>query len=204
MDYSQNQEQLKIENYFKNKDQSELTFLDIGANDGITLSNTHNCALLGWNGVCVEPAPIPFKKLKKLYKGSKIELVNYAISDKVGTAIFYDSGTHLNNGDTSLLSSLKESEMKQWKKETFTQIKVKTTTFNEMLKECNNKTFDLISLDAEGLDYEILTQIDLDLVKCQMLIVEWNNKDKFKFIMYARKFGMKLIHSDFINLIFTR
>lgn len=59
-DYSQNKEQTIILKYFE----GQLGyFLDIGGNDGETLSNTRALAQLGWRGVLVEPAEIAYKKL---------------------------------------------------------------------------------------------------------------------------------------------
>jgi len=55
--YSQNLEQNYILEYFKDR---RGTFIDIGANDGLTLSNTRALVELGWRGVFVEPSPMAF------------------------------------------------------------------------------------------------------------------------------------------------
>ena len=34
------------------------TFLDLGAYDGVDLSNTRALTELGWAGVCIEPNPV--------------------------------------------------------------------------------------------------------------------------------------------------
>ena len=52
-DYSQTGEQQVIFDYFG--PEFKGTFLDIGANDGVTFSNTYGLSLKGWRGVCVEP-----------------------------------------------------------------------------------------------------------------------------------------------------
>ena len=49
--YSQNNEEEIILNFFKEK---KGIFLDLGAYDGIGLSNTRALAEKGWKGVCVE------------------------------------------------------------------------------------------------------------------------------------------------------
>ncbi len=63
----------------------------------------------------------------------------------------------------------------------------------------------MISIDAEGFDYEILTQIDLKEVDCKMLIVEYNGdlNEQMKFVEYANKFKMKLHAKTYQNLIFV-
>ena len=54
--YSQlGQDRFLNENYFKNK--LTGTFVDIGAHDGNTYSNSKFFENLGWSGLCVEPIP---------------------------------------------------------------------------------------------------------------------------------------------------
>jgi hypothetical protein len=50
--HSQNDEERHILDAFR--EGPEGNFLDIGAYDRITLSNTYCLALKGWSGVCVE------------------------------------------------------------------------------------------------------------------------------------------------------
>ena len=65
-------------------------FVDIGANDGITGSNTYFFEKeLSWKGVCIEPQPDIFNKLAK---NRKSECHNCAVSSKTGTAKFLKVG----------------------------------------------------------------------------------------------------------------
>lgn len=202
-DFSQNGEQKIIEKYFGD---FAGTLLDIGANDGKTLSNTYACVLNGWKAVLVEPSVTAFNKL---FEGhgvlDGIACLNVAISDTDGTAKFYESGTHLKKGDTSLLSTLAVGEIDRWKgtDNEFTETEVETITIKTLLKRTKQKKFDLISIDAEGVDYAILSQMDLKALACKMLIVETNGKDNLKYINYCQKFGMKLHHQNSENLIFV-
>lgn len=249
-DYSQNREQAVI---LRNLAGINGTLLDIGANDGITFSNTRALVELGWSGVLVEPSRTAFLKLcsnmdaiklgdgfswfhqfdgpNGLYKITKIDesigltahrlrAVNAAITTQDGPIDFWDSGTHLRKGDTSLLSTTRPEEMKRWKTsgEKFTKTTVRGITFATLLKECglvlhsravkgplpnNAATFDFINIDAEGADYSILEQIDLSLVGCRCLCVEYNFKDQQKFANYAARFGMRLAWKNRENLIFV-
>ena len=204
MGYSQNNEESWIESYFRNQDQNNLVCLDIGANDGKTLSNTLACIERGWFGCMVEPSKEVFKRLlKQHYQNEKVECFNVAIATENGTAVMFESGEHLGKGDHSLLSSLKESELARWKDETFTPVDVEVIDFQTLAKQSQFAKFDLISIDAEGLDYEILTQIDLAAYGCQMLIVESNSVEDEKYIEYAKSFGMRLLQKNFENLVFV-
>ena len=60
--YSQfGQDKYLNENFFHNK--SNGTYVDIGAHDGITGSNTYFFDLLGWEGICFEPLPEIYNQL---------------------------------------------------------------------------------------------------------------------------------------------
>lgn len=227
-DYSQNGEQSQILRYF---DGQSGTVLSIGENDGLTFSNSRALVEAGWNAVLVEPAPIAFGKLRKLYgleeipdghfirneKGEpyvspspeeahQITLINAAITPTDGPIDFYDSGTHLNKGDTSLLSTTRPEEIARWKKsgETFTKTTVRGITFDTLLKETGVNRFDFITIDAEGADFSILQQIDLTAVGCRLLCVEVCTKGDREFTEYARKHGMRLLWSCYENRIYCR
>lgn len=220
-DFSQGGEQAVILKYFGAE---PAAFLSIGENDGQTFSNVRALALLGWGGTCIEPAPTAFSKLAELYSvSSAVQCVQAAITTRDGPIDFYDSGTHLKKGDTSLLSTTRPGEMVKWKRsgETFTRTTVRGITFATLLSECgltlsrvpdytdaippDVARFDFISIDCEGADWEITKQIDLTAVGCRMLCVEGNHSpDRQNFIDYAAKHGMKLHFVNYENLIFAR
>lgn len=52
-------------------------FVDIGANDGISGSNTYALEQMGWKGICIEPQPDVYRILKK-YR--KCDCYNVALS----------------------------------------------------------------------------------------------------------------------------
>lgn len=53
------------ERFFKNLKNG--VFFDIGAHDGVSLSNTYFFEKeLGWSGICLEPIPEVFERLKKI------------------------------------------------------------------------------------------------------------------------------------------
>jgi len=85
--YSQNQEQQVILDYFGNK---VGRLLEIGSNDGETLSNSRALILNGWAADLVEPAPIPLEKLKNLYVTNRdVNIIESAICEYTGIMSFY-------------------------------------------------------------------------------------------------------------------
>ncbi len=198
--YSQNNEEQIILNYFSN--QPKGTFLDIGANDGITLSNVRALAEKGWNGILVEPSKKTYDKCVENYKNFKdVFIDNCAIGTYTGRAKFYESGEHLGIGDHSLLSSVKEEETKRWTKETFTQTEVNIFKWEDFKLLHRYRNFDFISIDAEGLDYEILSQINLKTTKVKMICIEHNGIEINKYFEYCEKYKMKMVLINNENII---
>lgn len=202
--YSQNGEDLKILNYFEG---FKGTLLSLGENNGTILSNARLLIENGWKATLVEPSPDPFSKLVELYANDhKICLVRSAIGVENGTARFFDSGTHLNKGDTSLLSTLKTEETEKWKTSTdFTEIEVPVMTFDKLIETSKYKQFNFISIDCEGYDLLILRQMDLRALGVSVLIIEWNGVVDLKkaYITYCAEFGLIPVHSNNENIIFT-
>lgn len=180
MSYSQGLEEQVIIDFFGSY---VGTFLDIGANDGITLSNTYQLAINKWSGVCIEPSPIAFDKLVNIHKPTKdnfgIYCFQYAIGNENKQVKFYSSGSHLTENDSDLLSTINLSDKEKWASTTdFKEIEVDMITFGDLMKFSPYKSFDFISIDAEGNDISILNQIDLNFLGCKLLCIEHNGDYK--------------------------
>lgn len=188
MKYSQNNEETVILDYF---DGYIGTFLDIGANDGETLSNSRKLALNGWQGVCIEPSMTAYKKLHELYlTDDNVLTIRCAVGDYDGMAVLFDSGEHLGKGDTSLLSTLHEREKQKWKGTEFNKEMVTIKTWETIVKQYDLNPFDFITIDAEGMDVAILHQIDL--TNTPLVCVEHNGSQtaQTRIKQYCAKFGL--------------
>ncbi len=201
---SQNNEAKIVSDYFKG---FKGTVLDIGANDGMTFSNSYDLIKSGWSGVLFEPGQV-FDQLDKLYDGNpKVDCYQLAITEKQEQLTFYQSGAHVKNGtDTGLVSTLDYDETIRWRNSgvEFTETKIQSVPFSWVLKW--HKQFDFITIDAEGNDWNILKQIDLNLVGCRCLCIEWNGDAQLhkQYSYYAMSFGFNLIHTNKENLIFAK
>ncbi len=206
MRHSQNNEEDIILNLFKLKRNG--TFLDIGANDGVTLSNTFALANnYGWTGLLVEASPTAYERMLKNYEliDRDIDLQNVAIGKEDGVLEFYESGELLGKGDVSLVSSGVRSELDRWEslKIPFHKIKIPMISFATMLSRTRHTHFDLLSIDIEGMELDVLPQIDFKALKIQVAVIEWNSKDEQKYndIMFPQ--GFKLVSKNMENLIYT-
>lgn len=181
MYYSQfEQDKFVYENYFQGK--TNGYFVDIGAHDGTTFSNSKFFEELGWNGVCVEPNPKVFEVLSST---RKCKCVMKAVADKVGTAQFFQI---IEGAD--MLSGLAD-EFNQRGIETihanltgveneFEYIDVELDLFDNIV---DNTTIDFLSLDTEGNELKILQTIDFNKYDIKVITVENNDYDN-KFIEF--------------------
>jgi FkbM family methyltransferase len=203
--YSQNNEEEIILTHFGNR---IGTVLDIGANDGKTFSNSLALIEKGWNGLLIEPSPIAFQKLTNLHLSNpNVRLFNLAISNRIGKAKFYQSGK-LTDNDCALVSSLKKSETVKWVESgvNYQQLDVNTLTVQVFIDTFlhANPIFNCITIDTEGFDYEILSQIDLNRYGCEVLVVEYNGIDEKKYKDYCGRYGLKAVHNNAENIIFIK
>ncbi len=180
MYYSQTKQDefLDIE-VFKNKQNG--FFLDIGAHDGITLSNTYFFEKnRNWKGVCIEPLPEIFSKLSE---NRNCNLVNGCIGKENGEEKFI-----MITGYSEMLSGLArnynlehlnriDNEISKYggSKEI---ISVKSYNINSLLNDLGVKNVDYCSIDVEGSEYEIIQTFDFSKVNVSVFSIENNYNDK--------------------------
>jgi len=155
---------------FYNKQKNGF-FVEIGASDGIELSNTYLLEKqYNWKGICVEPIPYNYNKLiKNRPKSICCNNAVYNISDIV---VKFDIA---NNYD--LLSGISEhiDQHKIKVDENKTTIEVKTISLNDLLDKYNAPKFiEYLSLDTEGSEYEILKTFNFNKYRFGLIDVEHN------------------------------
>ena len=210
--YSQNNEEEVVQRYF---DGHRGRLLDIGANDGETFSNSRALLLAGWCGVLVEPSSQASTLLKQLYKDRPdVECFRFGIAESTGPKLLHECGSASGptGMDVGLLSTLVEAEKARWKDWKHIQYFPKEAwflSFEEFMVGCrqrNIKKFEFISIDAEGYDWTILQQINLEEVGCRCLCIEHNGvQDLLRaYRDHARSYGLQERAINGENIIFVR
>ena len=173
--YSQyGQDKFIYENYFNGK--TSGYFVDIGAADGIHLSNTKFFEEIGWKGICVEPNP---KAFKELVKARVNKCVRKAISNKIETAQFFQ----ITEGPEQLSGLVDEftqeaihrinNDLQQYP-ESFDYIEVECDLFENIIDQTQ---IDFLSLDTEGNELKILQTINFDKFNIDVITIENNYFD---------------------------
>lgn len=196
--YSQDDEERHIVEYFGT---GVGRFLDIGAYNGVSFSNTHRLAELGWTGVCVEPSRNPFDSLKQLYRGQdRIQCINVAVSTNPdGLVEFWETDDAVSTTDPA--------HRELWsKKATFRSVKVTNWHINTLLRE-HPGPYDFISIDTEGTSAKLALTSDglwpLTVWGAQMICIEHDNRiGELEDYFISRGFKQKLLTPQ--NLLFAR
>lgn len=201
MAFSQSNEEEHILKYFGDH---IGTFVDIGANDGVTFSNTRALAIRGWRGVCIEPAPKAFHKLKELYKDRKdIYTYQYAISKNNAKPVLQISGALCSAADTGLVSTFHPHEKARFDRTVeYNPIEVVSYRWKTAMNRWKIKEFDFVSIDVEGDELNILPFMNLEKTQC--LCIEWNSKPELKVEYEKYLEGFKVIYTSAENLIYAR
>lgn len=202
--YSQYEEETVIKNYFG---KFVGTLLDIGANDGVTFSNSRALLEKGWYGVLVEPSIKAFTELSENNSHLNTQLHNVAIGEYCGLADFYESGPLVTENDHSLVSTMKIEETARWltvskpehKIVGYEKKQVPVIDFRQLISNSGCTTFDFITIDVEGMELEILRQMDLKKLNCKLICIEYNGKNYERF---DQLIPFPLIYKNKTNLIY--
>jgi FkbM family methyltransferase len=164
--HSQSNEAQVIEKYF-NGQVGQL--LSIGENDGKTFSNSYDLINNGWSAILVEPVDWAFANLKQLHKDNpQVYAYNFAIGSTTGKTKFF-------NCSDSLLATTNGTLLHKWgNRVTHDVIDVNMYTFSDAVVLFAFDCFDFITVDCEGLDLDILLQMDLMQLGCKCICIEHN------------------------------
>lgn len=154
-------------------------FVDVGAHDGISFSNTYYLEKKGWSGLAIEPNPTIFEKLRH---NRQCQPVNACISSVSGNAQF-----RLIDGYSEMLSGLVEKydprHEERIQKElaqhggSFSHIQVQCLRLDEILENNDIAHIDYLSIDVEGGEIGVLNSIDFKKVKVSVIGIENNYGD---------------------------
>jgi FkbM family methyltransferase len=162
-------------------------YVDIGANDGVTLSNTFFFETRReWIGLCVEPLPEIFEKLYKVRGKSFCE--NLCVSNTEGTLDFVMvEGEDMLSG---IVESMDRRHRRRIEREKgrLCMLRLPSLRLQRLLEKYSLDQVDFLSVDTEGSELEVLQSVDFEKTKVGVLCVE-NNSGKKDVRRYLEKRG---------------
>jgi len=188
----------------------EGVFVDVGAYDGITFSNTSCFVEAGWSGLMFEPLRILYEKCEQRYlkKYSKVTTRKMALGSEEKIVDLFI----VNPAGALATTNKYVADNALWGEEYTSIDSVMCSTLNTQLGKFKIPVgFEFISIDTEGSELDVLTGFTLDYWRPQMAIIEThalNVREDYKFqneainkIMALAKY--KIIFADTVNTIFV-
>lgn len=202
--YSQNKEDLIVKAYFGDR---IGTLLSVGENDGMTFSNALLLIQNKWSAHLFEPSSVCNDLLRLHRANPNVSVYNKGLGDKTELVRFYESGAHVKNGtDKALVSTTDPKEAAKWRKKgvQFKEKTVQILDFTHWWVHVGEPKLNFITIDCEGMEWRILTEINLAFVGCEFLIIEWNGDKGLekKFTEYCAHFGLEECGRNSENLMF--
>lgn len=159
-------------------------FIEAGANDGITQSNTkllEEC--YGWKGILIEPSPNLFSTLISNRPNSK------CFQCALGS--FQEDNTYLTGDfDGKLMSSVNGVKGNRR-----SSIKVVTRSLQSILDECDIRHVNFFSLDTEGYEFNVLKGIDFEKTSFDYMLIEINFLHYTEIVHFLASKGYEMIEN---------
>jgi FkbM family methyltransferase len=161
--FSQNGEDFLLWTFFQSKQAG--FYVDVGAFDGIHLSNTLLFEQQGWEGICIEPHPQYFDLCRRSRPHATCLNLACVSDDSQAVVEFYTEDLGLLSG---ILAGRDEDVRRRYTRrglefKGFSKTLVPASTLNNVLSTyaSDRLKIDFISIDVEGTELEVLQGLDL-------------------------------------------
>ena len=203
LSFSQDGEDIVIAELFNDK--SGGFYVDVGAHHPQRFSNTYYFYLKGWSGINIDAMPGSMKIFDDL-RPRDINL-EIPISDKSEILTYYEFDEPALN---SFSLPLSQERIKTSSYKIIGETQLKTHTLAEVLDKYlpPKQTIDFLSIDVEGLDYQVMSSNNWDKYKPKVILVEdlelssLKNINTSKVCLFLEERGYVLLAKTMRTLIF--
>jgi len=187
-------------------------FVEVGAYDGESVSNTSGLADSGWRGVYIEPVHEFYLKCVDRHKNNNVIVSNVSIGLEEGFQKTYKNGALSSLDQNYAQIGISKFNYPQYTEDICYQLKLETF----LIKNNIPYDFDLLVVDVEGKEHEVFYSFDMNKWKSKMIIVELVDdhaffktnitiRDEVKNLReYIKSFNYNEIYRDDINTIFIK
>jgi FkbM family methyltransferase len=184
----------------------EFTYLDVGAFHPSRFSNTYYFYRKGFTGVCVEPDPQLCREIAARRRRDKVLNIGIGLSSDPYADFYQMSSRTLNTFSREEAERYVASEGKQIEK----VIRIPLVNINEVISAHFAGCQHFVSIDVEGLDFEIVRFIDFQLFRPQIFCVETASYSEDKTGVklpevtdYLRDKGYMVYADTYVNTIYV-
>jgi FkbM family methyltransferase len=181
------------------------TFLELGAHDGVAVSNTLWLEqALGWRGVLVEASEGSFKSLRRHRRTVRNTLRNAAVCPQGQTVNCIEPKKVSDSVMAGMVASMPEGNRHYLPNRHGTLRKLECTPLSTILQEAGVYHVDFFSLDVEGAELIVLETIDWSAVTFDVLMVELDGKNATKDVKVRQLLRAKGFSFDGVTGSFCR
>lgn len=190
------------------------TFVEVGAYDGVTFSNTWGLAHRGWGGLLIEPLPDLAERCRVAHASHPgVRVLNVAIGSSGEREKELSIAGALTTGSREQVD---EYRRVGWidEERPVTTITVPCKTLDEVLTEAGIQPgFEVLVVDVEGQEAEVLSTLDLARWRPAMLVIEIADthpelslRRGSDFVLHTRllSLGYWTAYKDRINTVLVR
>jgi FkbM family methyltransferase len=198
--FAQEGEDLVLERLFEH--QATGTYVDVGAHHPRRFSNTLLLSRRGWNGVNIDATPgsmVAFKRERP--RDINLEM-GVTAKEETRTFFVFDEPA-LNTFDASRATELDKPPYK-----IVARHEIRCAPLATILKEHGIHAVDLLTVDAEGFDFEILKTVDWRVTQPRVVLTELFAHDLEALLntelhAYMRDQGYELVAKTFNSLFYV-
>lgn len=165
--YSQEGEDMILKRMFEN--QSSGFYVDVGAHHPKRFSNTYFFYKRGWCGINIDAMPGSMNEFNRVR--SRDTNIEKPISGKIETLTYYAFNEPALNGFSKSISQDRDGTSGY--KIEFTK-NIETATLEDVLDQYlpEDQTIDFLSVDVEGLDFEVIKSLNLNKYRPRVILIE--------------------------------
>jgi FkbM family methyltransferase len=193
--FSQEGEDVLLKRIFDIRKKYHGFYVDVGAHHPYRYSNTYLFYRKGWSGINIDAMPDSMKAFNKV-RPRDINL-EIPISDKKQVLTYHVFNEPAINGFSKDVSSDKNGT--DHYRLLFTK-DIETSTLEEILDQYlpKNKEIDFLTVDVEGLDFEVIRSINLEKYQPKVILAEilnnsLSNLNQNPMLSYLESYGFSLI-----------
>ncbi len=179
-------------------------YVEVGAYHPKLFSNTYLFYKRGWNGVCIEPRPGAEREFEKIRPKDKF--VSLGVGTKKDVLEYYE----FDDGAANTFSKIQaQKNVKKAKRKLKRKINIAVMPLRDILASCEVKEneIDLLSVDVEGMDWEVLASNDWEkyrprVIVCEDLEFDFRKIGSSKITKYLLDLGYLLVGKTPYSLVF--
>lgn len=189
-------------------------FVEVGANDGISVSNSSCLADVGWTGILIEPIPQFAQACRNHYRGNdRIQVVEAAVGATESNIEITIAGL-LTTTNESLLKGYRSLDWAMAAVRNTTRLTVRQRSLNEILETAGlgGKSIDVLIVDVEGAEAAVFEGFSITRWAPKMIIVELAHTHPDLHVISAgdadlqrliENAGYAVVYKDSINTVFV-